>query len=128
MVAGAQSRVSGDFGDTLPARSSKFDEAIDIASDRLAHFPEASLTCPGIAELCQRAGRMDRLQTISRRDGNLVNFLAAKLQRSGYRGGWEASGRLALSAGGRASQMRTVKSPDPDTSRVPSGLQATAWT
>ncbi|HMF36786.1 MAG TPA: hypothetical protein VKF17_09105 [Isosphaeraceae bacterium] len=28
-------------------------------------------------------------------------------------------------AGGRASQTRTVKSPEPETSRVPSGLQAT---
>ena len=26
------------------------------------------------------------------------------------------------------SQTRTVKSPEPETSRVPSGLQATAWT
>lgn len=65
---------------TLLARVGRFDEAIDVASDRLAHFPESSLTCPGIAELCQRAGRLDRLAAISRRDGNLVNFMAAKLQ------------------------------------------------
>ena len=36
--------------------------------------------------------------------------------------------RLARSCTDRESQMRTVLSPEPDTSRVPSGLQASAWT
>ena len=40
----------------------------------------------------------------------------------------KASGDWARAAGDRASQTRTVKSPEPETSRVPSGLQATAWT
>src|SRR5262249_6095269 len=42
-------------------------------------------------------------------------------------GGLPFFGR-ARSAAGRVSQTRTVKSPEPETSRVPSGLKATAWT
>jgi hypothetical protein len=38
------------------------------------------------------------------------------------------SARLARSCVDRESHTRTVKSPEPETSRVPSGLQATAWT
>jgi hypothetical protein len=66
----------------LLARIGRLDEAIDLASSQLAHLPEASLGCPGIAELCARAGRMDRLATIARQQENLVNFLAARLQES----------------------------------------------
>ena len=46
---------------TLLARVGMLDQAIDVAAEQLARFPESALTCPGIAELCQRAGRLDRL-------------------------------------------------------------------
>lgn len=62
----------------LLARVGRLDEAIDEA-ERLAHFPDAALGCPGVAELCQRSGRLDRLEAISRSAGNLVNFLAAQI-------------------------------------------------
>ncbi len=65
----------------LLARIGRLDQAIDLAAARLAHLPDASLGCPGIAELCVRAGRMDRLATIARQQVNLVNFLAARLQQ-----------------------------------------------
>lgn len=63
----------------LLVRLGRFDEAIDAAQERLADFPDAALACPGVAELCQRAGRLDRLRDIARRRGNLVHFLAAQL-------------------------------------------------
>jgi hypothetical protein len=63
----------------LLVRLGRLDEAIDVASQKLAAFPDAALACPGIAELCQRAGRLDRLEGIARTHGNLVQFLAAQL-------------------------------------------------
>jgi hypothetical protein len=50
-----------------------------VAAVYLAHVPESALICPGIAELCQRGGRMSRLTTIARGRGNLVHFLASLL-------------------------------------------------
>lgn len=81
---------AGDLESTLPAqvlvnllaRIGRLDEAIDLAAARLAHLPEGSLACPGVAELCQRANRMDRLVTIARERADPVNFLAALLPRA----------------------------------------------
>jgi hypothetical protein len=77
-----------DLESSLPAqvlvnllvRLGKLDEAIDLASDRLASFPESALSCPGISELCQRAGRPERLAAVARRQGNLVHYMAARLE------------------------------------------------
>jgi hypothetical protein len=63
----------------LLVRLGRLDDAIDEASRRLAGFPDAALSCPGVAELCLRAGRMDRLEAIAQAHGNLVQFLAAQL-------------------------------------------------
>ena len=60
----------------------KIDEAIDVAAVYLAAVPESALICPGIAELCQRGGRMSRLTEIARGQGNLVQFLASLLPAS----------------------------------------------
>jgi hypothetical protein len=57
----------------------KLDKAIDVAATYLAHVPESALICPGIADLCQRGGRMSRLTAIARDRGNLVHFLASLL-------------------------------------------------
>ncbi len=73
---------------TLPAqvlvnllmRLERWDEAIDIAESALASIPEAMLVCPPIAELCQRAGRMDRLAEIAGRTDQPVHYLAARIQ------------------------------------------------
>ncbi len=64
----------------LLVRLGKLDEAIDLAAERLAHLPEQALTCPGLAQLCQQRGRMDRLAEVARRRGDLVHFLTARLQ------------------------------------------------
>ncbi len=48
---------------------------------------EQALICPGLAELCQQQGRMDRQQgrmdrlaEVARQRGDMVHFLAARLQ------------------------------------------------
>jgi hypothetical protein len=80
--------LGGDLDSSLPAqvlvnllvRTGRLEQAIDLAEERLAHLPESALTCPGLAELCQRGGRIDRLASIARHQANLVNFLAALIQ------------------------------------------------
>lgn len=74
--------------DALPAqvlvrlllRLDRVEKAIDVAGAHLAGFPEAALICPSAAQLCQRAGRPERLARIARDHGDLVNYAAAILQ------------------------------------------------
>ncbi len=79
--------VEDDLESSMPAqvlvnllvRLGKLDEAIDLAAERLAHLPEQALTCPSLAQLCQQHGRMDRLAEVARQRGDMVHFLAARL-------------------------------------------------
>lgn len=64
----------------LLARIGRMDEAIDLSAEHLAGIPEASLFCPGLSQLCQRAGKPERLAAIARSQGDLVNFTAALIQ------------------------------------------------
>lgn len=66
----------------LLVRLGRLDQAIEVAAKHLAGFPDSSLNCPGVAQLCQRAGQPDRLAAIARGQGDLVNFTAAILQTS----------------------------------------------
>jgi hypothetical protein len=76
------------MGDTLPAqilvrllvRLERHGEAIDISAAHLAGVPDAGLICPSLAQLCERAGRPDRLAQISRERGDLVHYAAAIVQ------------------------------------------------
>ncbi len=76
------------FDDPVPAqvlvrllvRLNRLDEAIDVASEHLAGYPESMLGCPGVAQLCQMAGRPDRLSKIAREQGDIVHYAAAVLQ------------------------------------------------
>jgi hypothetical protein len=75
--------------DTLPAqilvrllvRLGRLEPAIDVAAAHLAGYPDSALICPSLAQLCQRAGRPDRLAQLSRDSGDLVNYAAALLSR-----------------------------------------------
>ena len=67
----------------LLLQAGKVDAAIDVASDHLAGIPEAALGCPGIAQLCLRAGQPQRLARIARDQGDLVTFTAALLAAPG---------------------------------------------
>jgi hypothetical protein len=60
-------------------RIGRHDEAIDVASERLARLPGAALVCPGIVELCRKGKRLDRLVEIAGQNGDLVTYLSARL-------------------------------------------------
>jgi hypothetical protein len=64
----------------LLLRLGRLDEAIDVAAEHLAGVPESALSCPTVAQLCQRAGQPARLARIARSHGDLVHYAAAILQ------------------------------------------------
>lgn len=63
----------------LLVRLDRLDQSIEVAAEHLAGVPESSLMCPGVAQLCQRAGQPERLARIARDQGDLVNYAAAIL-------------------------------------------------
>ena len=63
----------------LLVRLGRLDGAIEVSSQYLAGLPDAALFCPGIAQLCQRAGDPERLAEIARDRRDLVNYTAALL-------------------------------------------------
>jgi hypothetical protein len=87
-----QAKLSVDDGagpeDSLPAqtlvnllvRVGRAGAAIDVAAAHLADLPDSALTCPSVAQLCQRDGQPERLARIARDHGDLVNFAAARLE------------------------------------------------
>ncbi len=87
-VAGASAEEEFERTDTATAqvlvgllvRLGRLDEAIDLAAEHLAGIPESSLFCPGVSQLCQRAGQAARLARIARGQGDLVHYTAAILQ------------------------------------------------
>ena len=80
-------QVEAADGDTIPAqvlvklldRLGRWDEAIEVADAHLADVPEGSLGCPGLATLCRKAGRPERLAESCRRRGDAVGYAAALL-------------------------------------------------
>jgi hypothetical protein len=64
----------------LLARLGDVDAAIVVASEHLAGFPESALACPGVAQLCLRAGQLERLAKFAREQGDLVTFTAALIE------------------------------------------------
>ncbi len=84
-----------DPGDTVAAqvlvgllsKIGRLDEAIDLASLTLAGLPESALFCPGVSQLCQRAGKPEKLAQIARDQDDLVNYTAAILQVERRRNG-----------------------------------------
>lgn len=63
----------------LLVRLGRLDEAIEVSTQHLAGLPEGALFCPGVAQLCDRAGNPGRLAEIARRRGDVVNYTAALL-------------------------------------------------
>jgi hypothetical protein len=66
----------------LLVKAGKPDAAIDVAAAHLAGMPETVLSCPSLAQLCQRAGQTQRLAQLAREQGDLVTFTAARLESS----------------------------------------------
>jgi len=63
----------------------RYDEAIDVAVERLSDQDPARLNVPSAAEICQLAGRHDRLAELAEQKGDLLTYAAA------LAGGGEAS-------------------------------------
>ncbi len=63
----------------LLSRVGREEEAIGVAADYLASIPEGLLTCPGLSQLCQKSGRLDRLAEVAKARGDLVAYLSARL-------------------------------------------------
>ena len=63
----------------LLVRLGRLEEAIGVASEWFAGLPDSALFCPGVAQLCQRAGNPERLAAVARDHGDLVNYTAARL-------------------------------------------------
>lgn len=61
----------------LLVRLDRFEEAINISEERLSGIAADHLICPGVLELCERAGDLDRLKTIAQKTGNLIAYAAA---------------------------------------------------
>jgi hypothetical protein len=80
--------IEEQYNDPMPAqvlvrllvRLDRPEQAIDVAAEHLASLPESMLTCPGVAQLCQLAGRPDRLARIARENGDFVYYAAAMLE------------------------------------------------
>lgn len=88
-VAHFRAKVEGADADTagtwpaevlvnLLVRLNRPDEALDIARRYLAGAAHR-LSCPGIAELCQRSARFRVLAEVAREQGDAVHFLAGLL-------------------------------------------------
>lgn len=60
-------------------RLGRTDEAIDVAARRLEGLADPSPFCPSLAQLCERAGRHDRLAQEALARGDLVQYAAARL-------------------------------------------------
>jgi hypothetical protein len=63
----------------LLVRLGRLDLAVDVAADHLAGLPESAISCPTLAQLCQRANAPERLARIAREHGDLVDFTAGLL-------------------------------------------------
>lgn len=60
----------------LLLRAGRIDEAVDVAAKYLVQSDERQLTCPGVVELCVRAGRYETLAELARQHENPVHYLA----------------------------------------------------
>lgn len=85
------SREVQEEGDRAPAaqvlvnllvKAGKVDAAIEVAAAHLAGLHDSALSCPSLAQLCQRAGQTERLAQVAREQGDLVSFTAARLESS----------------------------------------------
>jgi hypothetical protein len=76
----AESSVPAQTLVNLLVRIGRLESAIEVAGEHLAGLPDSVLFCPSVAQLCQRAGKPDRLAAIARDHGDLVHYTAALIQ------------------------------------------------
>lgn len=102
----------------LLARVGRLDEAIEVAAEHLAGYPEPALLCPGLAQLCHRAGRYERLARHAREHDDPVHYAAALLQ---LRGGPSGPGHPSGCRTARAAEEDTTHETDDITRKRPVG-------
>jgi len=79
--AGRDENIAAQVLVRLLDRLGRREQALEVAAKYLTGVPESSLGCPGVAQLCQSIGRLDRLAEIARDNGDLVHYAAAVLGR-----------------------------------------------
>jgi len=83
-------QVDPETQDTFPAqvlvnlllRLDRTADAVAVARRHLAAADGRQLTCPGVAELCQRASDYRTLAEVAREQGDGVHFLAGLIEAS----------------------------------------------
>jgi hypothetical protein len=63
----------------LLARLDRYSEAIEVSQSHLADANPSELSCPSVIQLCFLAGDYDRLGTVARARGDLLNYTAQAL-------------------------------------------------
>ena len=63
----------------LLARLERYPEAIEISLRYLTDVNPSELACPNALQLCYLAGDFDRLKSLSRERGDLLNYVAQAL-------------------------------------------------
>jgi hypothetical protein len=69
----------------LLVRLARYEEALEVALAHFPHAPSADLACPAATELCQLAGRFDRLKELARERGDWLSYAAASLEARALR-------------------------------------------
>lgn len=63
----------------LLTRVGRHQQAVEVAIAHLAELPETALFCPNLAQLCERAGMLSRLEEVARARGDLIHYATARL-------------------------------------------------
>jgi len=61
----------------LAVRLGRFDEALQVSIEHLANEDSSELACPSTLQLCNLAGRFDRLKELARNRGDILSYVAA---------------------------------------------------
>jgi hypothetical protein len=64
----------------LLARLKRYEEAIAISIERLSGVGPSDLACPTVLQLCFLAGDFERLRTLARERGDLLNYAAGAIR------------------------------------------------
>jgi hypothetical protein len=66
----------------LLVRLERYEEAVEVAQERLADVDPQRLSCPSLYELCLAAGKPDRLADLAKGRNDLIAYAAALAEGS----------------------------------------------
>jgi len=64
----------------LLVRLGRFDEAVKVSREHLAHKPPSELSCPSTMQLCRMAGDYKELMSFAKERGDVLSYAAAALE------------------------------------------------